>query len=92
MIQQDPIEIKWHPKRIHGNMGVCEKDAALGRSPGSTLSAFRGDAARKRAPSCVHGKILQPLVMNTTLSPRQLANGALDDTAEAPPKHQKTLP
>ena len=70
----------------------CGKAPPVGHSPESIFSSFSGAAARKPCPQSFDGKILQPLVMNTTSFLRELANRALDDKAEVPPKHQKMPP
>ena len=56
---------------IHGNL---RKVAGMWWSPESIFSPFSGGAAGKVCPGSLDGKILQPLVMNTTLFPRELAN------------------
>ena len=72
-------------------MNFAKKDPPVGHIPESIFPPFRGAAARKSAPDCFDGKISQPLVMNTTSFPRELANWALNDKAEVPRKHKKNL-
>ena len=81
---------------INGNqwksMEICEKDPLVGHSPESIFSPIGGAASKKVRPQTLVGKIVQRLVMNTTLFPRERANRAPNDKAEVPPRHQKIIP